>query len=394
VYNPANHRAYAVKGNKTTEFFRYNPDLWSWDTLASVPLGKEAKAPGDGCKGIADGNRFIYMVKGKLTLGFWRYDVVTDSWTQLEDVPRGPRNKKVAGGSGVAYSVNHDTGYVYLLKGGVCEFYRYNTVSNVWDSMPDAPAGQNPKYGKGSWLVDDGDNRLFLHKAKYHELWSFNTTNNTWDAVLHNGMPFVGRESKSRKSKDGGCASREGRYVYAFKGGREGEFWRYSLDRDAWTEKDAVTYDDHQGHRRRRHIKAGASLAAHNDTNNVYEIVFALVGSKTRELLYYELDLGGGGSDGPTAARAITNPQRPPVVFLKPDPVSSRLACVEYHLTRPGLLTTTVQDVTGRVLLTRTVNASGDGSFCLDLRSIGPGVYVARLETAGFAASQKLVITR
>lgn len=363
--------------------------MQSWDTCSSIPRGREDRIPGDGCKGVADGNRYVYMTKGKRTLGFWRYDVVTDSWAQLGDVPPGSLRKKVTGGAGLAYVVHRDTGCVFLLKGGTSEFYRYNTVSGTWTGLPDAPTGADARYGKGSWLVDDGGSKLFLHKAKFHELYSFDIGTSTWDTTHHPGMPFIGFEGKSRKSKDGGCATREARSILAFKGGCN-EFWEYNLDRGAWRQSETIPVLGSTG--RKRKIKAGASLAAHNDTNAVYEMVFAMIGGKTRELWYFEIDQLGDMTDGP-AASPIARGTRSGFL-LKHDPVSSRLLCIDYRLDRPGRLTITVMDIAGRVLLTRETNAARDGSFCLDLRSIGPGAYLARMDAPGFTSTKKFVIVR
>ncbi|MEO0079746.1 MAG: hypothetical protein ABIK44_03615, partial [candidate division WOR-3 bacterium] len=126
---------YAAKGNKTPDFYRYHVDGDSWQTLAPIKPGTENKLPKKGCVGVADGQGHIYMTKGNNTLGFWEYFVEGDSWVQLLDVPLGNSGKKVKGGTDMVYAVLNDTGYVYLLKGYKCDFFRYNTVTGQWQTL-------------------------------------------------------------------------------------------------------------------------------------------------------------------------------------------------------------------------------------------------------------------
>ncbi|MBM3313974.1 YncE family protein, partial [candidate division WOR-3 bacterium] len=75
VYMDGDECVYAAKGNKTGDFFRYDPRADTWHQLASVPKGSEGKPPGKGSAATTDADRFLYAVKGNNTLGFWRYDI-------------------------------------------------------------------------------------------------------------------------------------------------------------------------------------------------------------------------------------------------------------------------------------------------------------------------------
>ncbi|MEO0074451.1 MAG: hypothetical protein ABIK43_07350, partial [candidate division WOR-3 bacterium] len=152
---------YAAKGNKTGDFYSFDPEADSdgvWTELPPIPNGTEAKPPYRGAVGVgvATGG-YVYATKGNNTLGFWRYDIDSMVWRQMPDVPLGPSGKKVKGGTDMVYFRDRDhgdTGYIYLLKGYKTDFFRFNTVTLTWDTtLPEAPVGAKAKWDKGSWLV-------------------------------------------------------------------------------------------------------------------------------------------------------------------------------------------------------------------------------------------------
>ncbi|MBM3314504.1 hypothetical protein FJY71_01495, partial [candidate division WOR-3 bacterium] len=236
---------YAAKGNKAADFYAYEPLADSWTGLPPIPAGLEARPPYRGAVGVFDGLGAVYATKGNNTQGFWRYSVDSMAWQQLADVPLGNSRKRVKGGTDMVYVVRDDTGWAYLLKGLGQDFFRYNTVRGVWDTLlPLAPAGSYPKWDKGSWLVFDGNASLYAHKAKRHELWRFDLAAKTWSTSSRPGMPLVGMMGRSKKSKDGGSAAvdsaPDGTGIYALKGGNTQEFWQYSCLANAWTELDTM----------------------------------------------------------------------------------------------------------------------------------------------------------
>jgi YVTN family beta-propeller protein len=86
AYMDGDECVYAAKGNKTGDFFRYDPLADTWHLLAPIPKGNEGKLPGKGANATTDADRFLYATKGNNTLGFWRYDIERNSWRQLADV--------------------------------------------------------------------------------------------------------------------------------------------------------------------------------------------------------------------------------------------------------------------------------------------------------------------
>jgi len=119
-------RIYASRGVKTTDFFSYNPANDSWKALAPWLPGTEAKPPSKGSAACADGNGHVYATKGNNTTGFYAYDAGTNAWAQKKDVPLGLSNKKVKGGTALAWGYKGGVGAAYVLKGYKNEFYKYN----------------------------------------------------------------------------------------------------------------------------------------------------------------------------------------------------------------------------------------------------------------------------
>lgn len=279
TYNSDNGLIYAARGYKSGDFYCYDPSANEWTRLNSWPLGGEGRLPYRGSAGCYGGG-YIWAVKGNNTRGFWRYSVTHNTWQQLESIPRGNSGRNPKGGTDVVYVVLNDTGYVYLLKGYKQDFMRYNTISGRWQQLPNAPDGVKPKWDRGSWLVYDGVNTLYAHKAKYHELWTFDLTTGQWDTIPLQGMPFIsGITGRSKKSKDGGSAAYYNGFIYALKGGNTCQFWRYDIANNSWIELDPMPEFGSSG--RVKRVRGGGNITCANG------MFYAFKGGKTAEFWRY-----------------------------------------------------------------------------------------------------------
>jgi len=88
------------------------------------------------------------------------------------------------------------------------------------------------------------------------------------------------------------------------------------------------------------------------------------------------------------------SPGRDPSLTIAPNPLMGGLATVRYNLPWAGLVTLKVVDVTGRTVLARTMAAGRTGAADLDLRKLNAGVYLVKVATEGYSATQKLVVER
>jgi len=283
AYDPDGRLVYGGKGYKTRDFYSYDPQFNKWVERDLIPLGTEGKPAAKGAAGCCDDSGRIWMTKGGNTQGFHCYDIAEGRWdahfgdSQPASVPLGPTNKKVKGGTGIAWAYKGGVGSPYLLKGYKNEFYRYDIPTDSWIALPDAPPGANPKYDKGSWLVSDGAHTLYAHKAKYHEFYKYNTETDSWIAAL-TSVPIPG-SAGSKKSKDGGCGTFLDGYVYALKGGNTQELWRYKAIADSWKELDTVPRMGSTG--KKKKVKAGGSIVAAGRK------LFAFKGNKCLEFWRY-----------------------------------------------------------------------------------------------------------
>ncbi len=385
----SDNRLYAGKGNKTADFYAYDIRNGRWERRAQIPGGLSGKLPAKGGYGVADGERYVYLTKGNNTCEFWRYDAAADSWTALPDVPLGMSNKRVKGGNDmVCVPGPGDTSYVYLLKGQKSDFLRYNTATSVWETMSQAPINTKPKWDRGSWLVYDGQNTIYAHKAKFHELWAYDVAADSWTAQL-SGMPFIRTSpGKSKKSRDGSGAAYDAGRVYALKGGNTVEFWRYHTDGDSWQGLDSMPIFGSTA--KKRAVKEGGDLIAAG--NGVF---FALKGKSTRELWRYvegaePMAAPAPGRDG--VVGAVTRVAALTRIDLLPNPATGTRIWLAYSLPAGGGARVIVSDVTGRVRLRREYSVVKRGAIQLDLTGLAPGVYPVRLETGGAAATAKLIL--
>jgi hypothetical protein len=382
AYNAGSGLLYAGKGNKSNDFYSYNILDNDWTSRRAIPLGLEGKLPRRGACGAADGSRYVYLAKGNNTLGFWRYDIAADSWLQLANVPAGA-HRKVKAGSAVYVQIG-DSGYVYLLKGPTTEFYRFNVSTWKWETMQPAPMGSHPRWYGGSFLVFDGDHTIYAHKARYHELWAYDVLTGVWSGTRLNGMPFVGKASRTRKSRDGGSGAWFEGGVYALKGGSTDEFWRYDATTGTWAEFDELPAMAGSG--KVRKVYAGGSMVSVDGT------LFALKGNKTNELWRYPLGYANASQPSREGVMAAQTALGDWQFAISPNPLASGLAVLRYSLPKGRSATVEVFNASGR--LVHSSFGIRNSSFRLDLRSMPAGVYLVRVETDSYSATQKLVVER
>jgi hypothetical protein len=272
-----------------------------------------------------------------------------------------------------------------MLKGYKNEFWRYDVAGDSWSAMKDAPIGANLKYDKGSWLaLDGGANVIYAHKAKYHEFYKYFVVGDSWSATALKAMPIPSKLGTSKKSKEGGAGSFLSGKVYAFKGGNTIEWWRYYTSGDSWQELDTIPS---LSAGKKKKVKAGA------DVVTVDQALYATKGNKCNDLWKYR----PGGLFGviPDAHDGVLAEQlgsHTASVALSPNPLASGFATLKYSLARAGLARVSVFDVTGRSVFAHTLALGRAGTTTLDLRKLSAGVYLVKLATDDFSATQKLVV--
>jgi hypothetical protein len=387
AHDHSSGRIYAARGYKTADFHCYDAARDSWCVLDTFPAGPDGRLPYKGAAGASDGDGTIYATKGNNTLEFYSYSAAANDWTPMPPVPEGIYRKKVKGGTDMAYAVINDTGYVYLLKGYKNEFYRYNTLKDSWQDLAAAPVGVNLKWDKGSWLAFDGASTILAHKAKYHEFYAYDILGATWCDTLV-GMPLRTSRGSDRKARDGSCGEWLDGSVYALKGTNTQDFWRYDPPGDSWHMLDTIPAYGSAGVRKRP--KSGASLTAVEPA-----LLYALKGNKCNEFWrYFVAELPGRHG----AQASVARPPQPGVLRVVPNPLSTDMARVCWSMvgqsSEPGHLSISFYDICGRRHVRVPVSPSAEGTADVKLDRLPDGVYLVRLEAGAGALTERLVLTR
>jgi len=241
---PTDAYVYALKGSNTCEFYRYGVAAnHFWTAKESIPATGStgtARRPFKGAALTSGSDGKLYAVKGNFTREFWRYDPSlsgsdTYPWCELANIPAGPYNKRVRQGAGLAAVTVNDTCCIYLLKGSnTYEFFRYNTQSGAWAAMASAPVGPaHRRFKDGSCLAYDPDNgSIYALKGYSNEFYSYSVAQNTW--VSRETMPRKGQSGKKKVARYGTSLAYGSGRVYALKGYSTNDLSFYRPDQGAW----------------------------------------------------------------------------------------------------------------------------------------------------------------
>lgn len=263
---------YALKGNKTREFWVFDMNDSTWRQLADMPVGSSGRGVKKGGTLAATTDGRIFATKGNNTVEFWEY-VLTDSWQERDTVPRDPSGKKLKDGTGSAAVMLDDTTFIYLLKGSnTTDFYQYNTASGHWKTRASAPLWPDGKgFKNGSCIAWDGGDYIYALKGnRQNSFYRYNLANNTWESLP--SIPAVGRGGRSKKVKAGAALTACGDRIYALKGGNTRELWVYVPDEQFWFQADDVPLGP-----RSKKVKSGGALT------EAEGLIWVLKGGKTDE---------------------------------------------------------------------------------------------------------------
>jgi hypothetical protein len=368
---------YAFKGNNTQEFYRYNVHRDSWYEAETIPYNsrtarKRVKA---GAQLAADTAGAVWALKGNNTFDLWRYRISGDSWREMAGFPPGPSGKKVKAGAGLCYVPSRNR--LYAAKGAnTPEFYSYDVGGDSWSKRGDVPLGvENKKVKAGSALAYDGDHTIYLLKGGSLGFWSYDIQTDTWrqrDNIRYTTVDPLAKRRKFKKGASIACHPGTNR-VFATKGGKGREFWFFDVAQDSWFELPETDLFPMQSGGKAPY--AGAAMALGKGK------LYAFKGNRTREFYRYNADLPfqPGGTDGPQVVSAV--PALRVQLAAAPNPFSAR-ALLHYALPQSGRVRLTLYDVTGRVARTVVDGWQQVGGHAVPLTADGlaAGVYLARLQ--------------
>ena len=385
----ADSNVYALKGNSRYEFYQYSTRLDTWFERESIPPGPARKKVKAGAQLEGDSSGNLYAIKGNNTLEFWKYSVAGRTWTQKQDYPTGA-GKKLKAGANLAFVAQRNA--VYGCKGNsTLEFNCYDIATGTWLSKSPVPAGlSNRKPKDGTVMAYDGVGTIYLLKGGTYEFYSYSIARDSWYA--EKPIRNSANSNKKRKMKKGasGAFDTEFNRFYALKGGKSGEFWFFDVAHDTWVEPAADSFPTPPG---TALPYAGADLCYGAGK------IYALRGNRTFEFWRYNADFPldyGGFEPGPQASAV---PMSRLSLMVAPNPFASRTQ-FRYSLPAAGRVRLALYDATGRVARIVQDGWQERGEYVMALKSDGlaAGVYIARLNTQNEAGAQettrKVLITR
>ncbi len=394
AFVPPSH-IYAFKGNNTNEFYCYDiiDDKWiEKETIPQYGRGGKKKRVKDGGSLCYDNRHFIYAIKGNNTTEFWRYNIDTDSWIELnKEIPYGTNSKprKPKKGSCITFvPISPDENYVYLLKANnTFEFFAYWIERDSWIIKPDAPFGPSEKKFKNGCCItyDHHNNYIWTLKGKKNEFFAYDVINDTWLEGKPN-LPLIGTTGKKKKAKDGASIvySSATQTIYALKGGNTNEFWYHVPGEDTWHPMLDLPSGD-------KRVKHGGALVFANGH------IYALRGNKTTDFYIYNFGSGIGVEE--TKEPKIGKSSQGISLQIYPNPFSNETQ-IKYSLngSKDSKIPVTIKlfNVAGRIekSLVDDLLPSGFYTFELNSENIPKGVYFIQLKAMNRKISQKVVINR
>ncbi len=397
-------KIYLLKATNTQDFLVYTPDsdtgFWTYRIEDTIPLG--IKDQGDGKrpkKGAAmtayNRTRSVYVLRGNNTLGFWRYqadtlDTVLPGWKKLKNIPLGAKAVKEAAGLASFRSGGH--GYIFAMKGSKTdEFYIYDIEQDTWTKIKSPPIGSSGKLGyrKGSCLAYDGDEFVYVLKGGYGDFFKYSLDSDTWiELRQYDYKKFLSRDNKKKKPKDGAALVYYDENVYMLKGGNTREVWRYNIAMDTWVQMDTF-WDIPIGGGKR--VKAGGTMISSGD------YFWAVKGGNTVEFYRHKPpEVKSFSSISPISNQVMDNKEKLNefTMTIAPNPATN-FTTIRYNLPMPGQVSFKLYDVTGAVVKTYDIpTPTKDGVLMLDTKALPSGVYILRFNAGNIRITRKIVLEK
>jgi hypothetical protein len=247
---------YALRGNKTKDFWRYDISGNSWETgvLTAPP-----DFIGEGSMMVRPtGDDKIYVIKGSGSKQFWSYDISADSWSSLTQVPA-PMDAAVSRGNSIISDASGS--YIYISRGGgTKDFYRYDITGDSWEeleSFPIAVGGMGTNLGGITYVEvgPSGEEEIFMVTGQSYgtgltsptSLYRYVISSGKWQIFY---PPGFFPEANTNGAGYGASWAYPGentsgeKLIYALKGWGYPNFFKYDMDLTTWIPWNRATFDD------------------------------------------------------------------------------------------------------------------------------------------------------
>ncbi len=381
-----NNGIYAFKGFKSGEFKFF--DGTTWTDKASIPFtvkpgttSENKKYPGKGASLCWDGANTIYAIKGNGTREFWKYDISSDTWMPDSFVPPA----KLKGGSSITY----DNGKVYLLAAGQSQnapnFFAYDVATSTWSTLTAAPhEPHNKKWGDGSALsAMNGVIYALKGKDKWNLFLAY-TESGGWaflETIPQAYDTTMIAKPKKTKVGDGGALTNDGTYLYAIKGAGKQDFWAYDPVTNSWA---GLCTIPRTSMGKKSVPKTGAALAYWDFK------VYLLKGNKLDEFWYYGVAPIEFTKKEPVTIVSTTNNTTNELTFnFIANPFSRT---VNYTVPMSGKVTIKLYNASGRLIQTLNDGYLEAGNYTTLLPKVSSGVYFLKYNDGTNSAEAKIIV--
>lgn len=396
-----NNDIYALRGNKSRELYKYNGTAWTLpNELESMPFTYKPattklnkKEVGKGASLCYNGDSLLYATKGNGTNEFWAYNIYTDTWTLKSYVPA---TKGLKGGTSTAYL----EGKVYMLVGGqkpaYMNFLSFNTANATWDTLDMAPLNTGKPYKDGSCIVLFNNEIYCLQAGANENYFSiYNIAADTWTAKEYMPLIHPNTPKKKTKVKDGATMTSDGNVIYAIKGGKVNEFWRYTPGTPGvWSGLESIPRRNvNPKYNKTSMPKTGASLAC-----NSFGSVYLIKGNGTNEFWKYYPNQAtlqervvvntNQSTQHNTNLIKITND-----IQITPNPIINN-SIVKYTVNNAGKVSIKLYHADGRLVTTlQDAHLNAGAHTCnLSTQTLAKGIYFLKLETKNGQTNTKLIV--
>jgi hypothetical protein len=161
---------------------------------------------------------YLYVMRGYADKEFWRYDTVNDRWETLPDLPF-PANY----GADMTFipGATEGTGKIYAIFGGYLQkFYEFNIATQSWKQLPDL---RDSTY-YGSSIETDGADVYFLRGNASGDFYKYHV--NADDPYWQN---LSGITSPATVNTGGDLVYGHDGYLYAIRGSNTASFYRFLI---------------------------------------------------------------------------------------------------------------------------------------------------------------------
>jgi len=372
-------KVYALVGNNTRDLMEYDVITNIWTKKSEVPfsyLTPKKKNVKYGASICTDGDSLIYVIKGNNTKEFWRYKPEKDSWKEYII----PFTKGIKGSS-MAFDGSN---YIYIICGSNNnEWIRFNIAADSFEICNPATLPAD-KWKRGSWIVcvpSDTPKIYALRVGGKTNEFYMTTIGDSWSNRKE--MPLIGSTGRKKKAREGsaGVYNPNNGLIYALKGGNTLEFFSYNPKIDQWNIELDV---GKPGSTPTKKVKGGGALTYSKRTGGLY----AFVGNNTNEFWLYipETNLCALNNNGITNINKKTRDLKN---FSTMFTLTKDYLKIYYPLPLKSFAKLTIYNALGEVVYQ---TKSNNNHFVVDIKKLGAGVYLIKLDTDILKIIKKIIV--